>query len=228
MGAKTAAELNPRTQHYEFLGPLGALFITLGVPATTYALYYGCSETSGGCPPQLDTLYPSFLAAVQDKEWWLGLWDTKAALAYLAWYSFCVVAWFILPGDWIEGVTMRTGEKKKYKINGTYFYCIPALDVSELYIPAFTTFLLTMGAVTGVIYRFGPQAFTFIYERWVGFITASIAMSVFQGIMCYIFSFRSSALLALGGNSGNPIYDVCLLPSSPFSIQFLCHHGNLT
>ena len=142
MGAKTAAELNPRTQHYEFLGPLGALFITLGVPATTYALYYGCSETSGGCPPQLDTLYPSFLAAVQDKEWWLGLWDTKAALAYLAWYSFCVVAWFILPGDWIEGVTMRTGEKKKYKINGTYFYCIPALDVSKLYIPAFTTFLL--------------------------------------------------------------------------------------
>lgn len=70
-----------------------------------------------------------------------------------------------------------------------------------------------MGGVTGVIYRYGPQALTFIYERWVGFITASLAMSVFQGIMVYLFSFRSGALLALGGNSGNPIYDV----RAPFS-----------
>lgn len=118
--APPPADLNPRTKHYEFLGPPGALFITLGVPATTYALYYGCSEHSGGCPPQLETLYPSFLAAVQDKDWWLGLWDTKAALAYLAWYAFCVVAWFVLPGDWVEGVYIRDGSTKKYKINGAY------------------------------------------------------------------------------------------------------------
>lgn len=76
---------------------------------------------------------------------------------------------------------------------------------------AFTTFLLTMGALTGVIYRFGPESFTFIYERWIGFVTASIAMSVFQGVLCYLFSFRKGALLALGGNSGNPIYDVRFL-----------------
>jgi len=37
---------------------------------------------------------------------------------YFAWYTFCVVSWKVLPGDWIEGVTLRTGGKIKYKING--------------------------------------------------------------------------------------------------------------
>lgn len=33
-------------------------------------------------------------------------------------------------------------------------------------------------------------------------------MSVVQGVAVYAGSFRKGALLALGGNSGNPIYDV--------------------
>ncbi|CAL1713388.1 unnamed protein product [Somion occarium] len=185
----TSSELNPRTKHYEFLGPLGALFITLGVPATTYALYFTCSESSGGCPPALDTLYPKLVEAVTSEDWWWSLWDQEAAVAYLAWYAYCVLAWLIIPGDWVEGGVMRNGQKKSYKIN------------------AFSTFLLTMGLTTGFIYRFGPESFTFIYDHWVGFITASILMSVVQGLLCYLVSFRSGALLALGGNSGNPIYD---------------------
>ena len=114
----TKAHLNPRTTHYEFLGPLGALFITLSVPATTYALFYGCPEGPAACPPPLDTLWPRVSAAVQDCAWWVSLWDPEAAVLYGAWYLFCVVAWFILPGDWIEGTLMRDGTRKKYKING--------------------------------------------------------------------------------------------------------------
>lgn len=113
-------DLNPRTKSYEFLGPPGALFITFSVPITTYALYFGCSETSGGCPPPLDGLYDKVLASVSNLDWWKGLWDTQASLIYLAWYAFCVVSWFILPGDYVEGVQLRTGDKKKYKINGVY------------------------------------------------------------------------------------------------------------
>ena len=37
---------------------------------------------------------------------------------YFAWYAFCVVSWQVLPGDWVEGVTLRTGDKIQYKING--------------------------------------------------------------------------------------------------------------
>ncbi|EGN94675.1 hypothetical protein SERLA73DRAFT_187724 [Serpula lacrymans var. lacrymans S7.3] len=186
---KIQNELNPRTTEYEFLGPPGAFLITFGVPLTVYALFFGCSESSGGCPPPLASIPERFTTALSDCAFWSNLWDTQAALIYLAWYAFCVVAWTILPGDWVEGVTMRTGEKKKYKIN------------------AFSTFLLALGLAVGYIYRNGPQSFTFLYEKWVGFVTASLVMSVAQGLAVYVGSFRKGALLALGGNSGNFIYD---------------------
>ncbi|KZT73860.1 ERG4/ERG24 ergosterol biosynthesis protein [Daedalea quercina L-15889] len=185
--ARRGAELNPRTKTYEFFGPPGALFVTLSVPITTYALYYGCSEETGGCPPPWSS--ETIVAALSDPQWWKGLWDTEAALLYLGWYAFCVAAWLVLPGDWVEGVTLRTGDKKKYKIN------------------AFSTFLLSLGLTGGYIWTYGIESFTFLYEKWVGLVTASVLMSVVQGLGCYAASFRSGALLALGGNSGNPIYD---------------------
>lgn len=77
---------------------------------------------------------------------------------------------------------------------------------------AFSTFLLTLGIVSGVILRFGPESFTFIYNKWVGLITASLVMAVVQATYCYITSFREGSLLALGGNSGNIIYDVSVSP----------------
>jgi hypothetical protein len=111
------ATLNPRTSSYEFFGPPGALFITFAVPATVYALYFGCSEETGGCPPT-NVVPERVLAALSDVNWWKSLWDTQAALIYLGWYTFCVVSWYILPGDTVEGLTMRDGNKVKYKING--------------------------------------------------------------------------------------------------------------
>lgn len=100
------------------MGPLGALFITISVPAFTYALYFGCSQASGGCPPSLDSLWPRVTASLSDCAWWKSLWDSQAAIAYLAWYAFCMVTWAVLPGDWIEGTLIRDGTRKQYKING--------------------------------------------------------------------------------------------------------------
>ncbi|KAH8104481.1 ERG4/ERG24 ergosterol biosynthesis protein [Cristinia sonorae] len=183
------SELNPRTKHYEFLGPPGAFLISVGVTFLTYALYFGCSETSGGCLPPLDILPQRLTSSLTSSELWTSLFDKDAALLYIAWYAFCVAAWFLLPGDWIEGTTLRTGEKKLYKIN------------------AFGTFLLALGLVAGSIWRFGFESFTFLYERWVGFVTAAVIMAVAQAFFVYAMSFRSGKLLALGGNSGNVIYD---------------------
>ena len=121
MSPKTVdTTVNPKTTHYEFLGPLGALFIIFLVPITIYALYFLCSEQSGGCPPSLDTFVPIIIDSVSDVNWWKGLWDSEAAAIYFAWYAFCVVTWGILPGDWVEGATLRTGGKIKYKINGRF------------------------------------------------------------------------------------------------------------
>ena len=105
-----ASELNPRTTHYEFLGPPGAFLLIFLVPAAVYILFFVCSDSSGGCPPPISTL--------TDKVSWEGLWDPQAIIIYFAWYAFCVIAWYVLPGDWVEGLPMRNGMKKAYKING--------------------------------------------------------------------------------------------------------------
>jgi hypothetical protein len=86
---------NPPPKGYEFLGPPGAFFITLAVPLVTYSLYFSCSERSGGCPPYLpfETLKHNTLRALTSRIWWENLWDSQAALLYLAWYTFCVISW---------------------------------------------------------------------------------------------------------------------------------------
>lgn len=200
--------LNPRTTSYEFFGPPGAFAISIGVPILNYALYFGCSEQTGGCPPKLDL--DLIVKSLSTLDWWKSLWDTEASLIYLAWYTFCVAAWAILPGDEVEGTTLRNGGKKKYKINGANMSpCLFYLRVSNtLQRVAFSTFLLALGVTSGVILRFGPEAFTLLYDKWVGFLTASLIMSFVQATYVHIASFGNGKLLAKGGNSGNTIYDV--------------------
>ena len=68
---------------------------------------------------------------------------------------------------------------------------------------------MALGLSTGYILRFGVGSFTFFDDHWVGFVSAALSMSFVQGILWYALSFQKGKLLALGGNSGNAIYDVC-------------------
>jgi len=120
--------MNPPTRHYEFCGPPGALLVTLTVPAVAYALFFVCNDANA-CRPSLDS--DALLAAVPSLS---ELWDSDAALVYLGWYVFCVFAWAILPGDWVDGTALRDGSMKKYKINGTYTTqppLLPSTNVSQ-------------------------------------------------------------------------------------------------
>ena len=65
--------------------------------------------------------------ALQSPEWWKGLWDNQAAVAYFGWIFYCYICWLIIPGDWVEGSMLRDGTKKKYKINGLSFYIVTLL-----------------------------------------------------------------------------------------------------
>ncbi|KAI0754892.1 ERG4/ERG24 ergosterol biosynthesis protein [Daedaleopsis nitida] len=181
------AELNPRTTQYEFLGPPGTFAISVGTPIVMYALYYGCSEETGGCPPAVN--FSVVVRALMSWSWWKGLWDTEAACLFLAWYAYLVAAWYVLPGRWIEGLPMRDGKKKSYKIN------------------AFPTLLLTLAIFAGVVWRDGLEPTRIVYDKWIGLLTASTFFSFVHALACYAASFREGALLALGGNSGNVIYD---------------------
>jgi hypothetical protein len=42
----------------------------------------------------------------------------EATVAYFVWYAFLVAAWHMLPGEHLEGTELRTGGRKKYKLNG--------------------------------------------------------------------------------------------------------------
>lgn len=83
-----------------------------------------------------------------------------------------------------------------------------------------------MGITAGWIIRFGPQSFTFIYEKWVGLLTASLVMSVFQATYVYAMSYYGEKILALGGNSGNPIYDVRAILLCPESLTDEPHYAS--
>lgn len=112
------SELNPRTQHYEFLGPPGAFLVSTITPFLTFAFTFACSEKAGGCPRSWLELPTAFLESVKDVDWWKAQWDPVGFGAYWAWYVFTVVAWFVLPGDWVDGMPLRTGGRLRYKING--------------------------------------------------------------------------------------------------------------
>jgi hypothetical protein len=204
------AALNPRTKGYEFFGPPGTLLVSISVPLLTYVFSLQCSEKAGGCPRSWVELPTEFKLAVTDPDWWESLWDTEAFLVYFGWYTFCLVAWAVLPGDWVEGYPMRNGKKLKYKINGkshTTYLSHGAHRFS--FITAFSTYLLALGLAVGVIINFGPASFTYIHDHWIGLVTAALINSVVQAFIWYAWSFRPGHLLALGGNTGNHLYDVC-------------------
>jgi delta14-sterol reductase len=68
--------------------------------------------------------------------------------------------------------------------------------------------LLALGVTGGLIWTRGPASFTFIYTHFIGILTGSLINSVVQATYCYLVSFKKGKLLAVGGNSGNHIYDV--------------------
>jgi delta14-sterol reductase len=81
---------------------------------------------------------------------------------------------------------------------------------------------MALGLSTGYILRFGVESFTFFYDHWVGFVSAALSMSLVQSTLWYALSFQEGKLLALGGNSGNCIYDVrpaIVVPSTIYAFR---------
>lgn len=77
---------------------------------------------------------------------------------------------------------------------------------------AFATLLLTTGLIAGLMINpitssKGQELMSWLYDRWLGLLTAAFFNSVLQALYVYVRSFYTEELLALGGNSGNFIYD---------------------
>lgn len=194
------------------------------LPLVPYALYFGCSEEGGGCYPNVFDLAATLSRRFTTSEGLLSLWDPQAALVWLGWMVYLYVCWAILPGDWIEGLEIRDGTRKQYKINGMYgVWSQSELKLSADDVPhlALQTLLLTLGLVGGTIYQFGPESFTFLHDHILGFATTTAVGAYIIAVALYISSLYGDKLAALGGNSGYFIHDVrlCLLSSSWVTVR---------
>ncbi|RGB30308.1 ERG4/ERG24 ergosterol biosynthesis protein [Rhizophagus diaphanus] len=181
---------NPKTTEYEFLGPIGAFLMITVLPSLVYLLHLGCQPE--GCPsPALvkQLLNPQQLAQFFSTENILSLFDLQSFIAYVGYLSYLVLAWYLVPGRWVEGTQLRDGSKLKYKENG------------------FRSMMLTLSIIGCTILFKGHEPLLFIYDHFIGLMTCSIIVSFSVAIYVYLASFQEGKLLALGGNSGNIIYD---------------------
>ncbi|ORY95830.1 ergosterol biosynthesis ERG4/ERG24 [Syncephalastrum racemosum] len=183
-------ELNPKTQHYEFLGPIGAFGFVTVLPLLVL-FFATCCGPSGYPSQDLLNDWRGFLAILTSREHLLTMLDWKAMAVYLAFVAVLAVFANVLSGDVIPGTTLRNGQRLKYRLNAfASFYNI---------------FLLLIALLVQL--KLGLSPLTFVYDHWVGLVTASILFSYLVSLAVYIKSFQPGALLALGGNTGNALYD---------------------
>ncbi|XP_003971109.1 delta(14)-sterol reductase [Takifugu rubripes] len=176
----TIQALKNKTSHdaqREFGGTLGALFIPTLLPLTVLFL------TSVSRSSEASVLcWPPPLPSAEQ------LWDPLAPVLLLGWISLHVVLYFMPLGKVSEGLVLRDGKRLKYPINGFHSLCISC---------ALLLLLMGLGAQLGSV-----------FDLLLPLAMCSIALSFLLSIYLYIRSFWApSHALALGGNTGNPLYD---------------------
>ncbi|TPX41865.1 hypothetical protein SeLEV6574_g05880 [Synchytrium endobioticum] len=178
--------LNPQTKSYEFGGPLGAGILIVSLPATVYALFLAVNKT--GAPPSwlLTLSYKGFNSACRTTQFI----NPKAVFVILGWFGFQVLLERTIPSNDATGTMLRDGKTAlKYKIN------------------AFKAMLASGVAVGALMSIYGLRPLVWIANNVVPLATASIALSTLVSVHMYHRSFSKGAILALGGNTGNPVYD---------------------
>lgn len=116
-------------------------------------------------------------------------WNYGAALFYLGVLLQLVVLSIVLPAPEVEGVPLRDGSKLSYKPN--------ALMVLQSFVTL--TFMSLRGQ--------GLFMFLWVRDNFADIALFSILCSFVVSFFVYLNSFIGNKMLALGGNTGNPIYD---------------------
>ncbi|KAL8863613.1 MAG: hypothetical protein Q9178_000295 [Gyalolechia marmorata] len=191
-----------KTHNYEFLGPPGALAISIGAPFVCYLAAFLCNDISG-CPIP-SALHPRSISLAKLKEevaWprdgiW-GLASLRVTGLVLAYYLSSLVLQAALPGLVQPGVKLRSGGRLEYKFNAF------SSAITILFFAGIGTYLK------------GPDfaLWTFIWDNYIQLITANLGIAFALSCFVYYRSFSVKAgnkdkrELAAGGHSGNLIYD---------------------
>ncbi|AGO11131.1 AaceriAFR346Wp [[Ashbya] aceris (nom. inval.)] len=193
------APLNPRTRSYEFYGVPGVLAISVGLPVLTIVLnqlirpdYYIVGAFSNFHWEQVWNHLKPFSYYVYNSELWTY---------YLAWLFVLAFLDVTLPGRKMSGVVLRDGSQLEYKVNGVSM-------VSALVLILCVRWNVTRGDMPELQY---------IYEHHTDICIITVLFSFVLATLTYICSFlpqlrqnkrgTKERILALGGNTGNPIYD---------------------
>lgn len=135
-------------------------------------------------------------------------WDPQALGLVVLWILFQAVLYMLPVGKLSEGVLLRSGRRLKYRTNGFF-----ALVVSA-------------AAVAAAVYQ--GADLTYIHSHFLQLTTASFLISVLLSVYLYVRSGSTGPdERALGGNSGNLIYDFFkgreLNPRiKDFDLKFFC------
>lgn len=184
---KPNRKLNPVTKNPDFGGVPGALLISIGLPLLCNVLYFTCNEK--GCPASWTSLEPIY---TQLKE--KPLISLDAFLVYIAWVAALIFLDRVVPGVEAYGVTLRDGTKLKYKFNGKAVMVI-------LFSLLSARFVITYGRLPELV---------FVYENLLQLLNSSLLIAIVGSIVLYICPFlfyKEEPILALGGNTGNHIFD---------------------
>ncbi|XP_049446204.1 delta(14)-sterol reductase LBR isoform X2 [Epinephelus fuscoguttatus] len=134
--------------------------------------------------------------------------DAQALGFVVLWILFQALLYIMPVGKLSEGMPLRSGERLKYRTNGFF-----AIVVSSL-------------AVAAAVYQ--GVDLTYIHSRFLQLATATFLISVLLSIYLYVRSrYAAPEQLALGGNSGNVVYDFFkgheLNPRiKDFDLKFFC------
>ncbi|CCH43170.1 Lamin-B receptor [Wickerhamomyces ciferrii] len=191
------SELNPKTKHKEFNGLPGVLSISLGLPILLVFLYQLSNEHYHTKGLSIDLTQVFTL----ERPLWDMILDSKVWSFYLLWFFGLMILDLSLPGYHKQGVELRDGTKLTYLINGVSISLI-------LIITLLTRFWLTQGEL--------PEL-QFLYQNILELTIITTIFSALLATFVYIISFQplrkpngkgtNERILAIGGNTGNPIYD---------------------
>uniref|UniRef100_A0A8C6LN75 Delta(14)-sterol reductase TM7SF2 n=1 Tax=Nothobranchius furzeri TaxID=105023 RepID=A0A8C6LN75_NOTFU len=161
----------------EFGGTLGAVCIPFFLPLTV--LFLICVSRS----PEASVLqWPPQLPSTDQ------LWDPLAPVILLGWIGLHTLLYFMPFGKVSEGLTLRDGTRLQYPINGFHSLCASSVLL---------VLLLGLGVPIG-----------YLFELLLPLAASAIAASFLLSIYLYVRSFWAPYhALALGGNTGNPLYD---------------------
>ncbi|KAI9295436.1 delta14-sterol reductase [Neoconidiobolus thromboides FSU 785] len=176
--------LNPKSHRYEFFGPLGTGIITIISPLFLVYQYITCNSEFGCSIFNIN----SVTFELNNITEFITLRGMKY---YLLWLSYHLVCWYILPGKWVNGIQLRTGEYQKYKMNG------------------FLGFIITNLIVLITYKMYGSFPFLFVVDICFELLLSSLIFTFVMSTLLYINSFigEDNKLLSLSGNTDSLIHD---------------------